>query len=69
MICITGFKVFTLEGVKNIPASVSEYMRLKKIDDLEKYIASAKKQKLFDEVDRGFYTHLDSLGSGLITSS
>jgi hypothetical protein len=47
--------------VKNIPVSVSQYIRLKKIDDLEKYIASAKKQDLFDEADKQFYAHLDDL--------
>jgi hypothetical protein len=54
-------KFFTIEGVKNIPLSVTQHIRLSRIDDLEKYIASAKKQNLFDEVDKQFYAHLDDL--------
>jgi hypothetical protein len=54
-------KVFTVEGVKNLTASAADYIRLKKIDEFEKYIASAKKHDLFDSVDSGFYQQLDNL--------
>lgn len=47
--------------MKNIPLSVTQHIRFKKIDDLKKYIESAKKQDLFDEVDKQFYAHLDEL--------
>ena len=53
--------LFTLEGVQNISASVAQAVRLKKIDDFEKYIASAKKRDFFDEADKGFYGELDEL--------
>lgn len=54
-------KLFTIEGVRNIPSAVAEAIRLKEIDDLDKYIASAKKQDLFDEADKKFYDELDEL--------
>jgi len=54
-------KFFTIEGVKNIPLSVTQYIQLKRIDDFEKYIASAKKQDLFDQADKQFYAYLDEL--------
>ncbi|WP_027565332.1 molecular chaperone TorD family protein [Bradyrhizobium sp. URHA0013] len=54
-------KTFTSEGVANIQATVIEYIRGKKIDELERYIASAKKHDLFDQGDSGFYEALDDL--------
>lgn len=54
-------KTFTSEGVANIQSTVIEYIRGKKIDELERYIASAKKHDLFDQGDSGFYEALDDL--------
>ena len=54
-------KTFTSEGVANLQASVIDYIRGKKIDELERYIASAKKHDLFDERESGFYDALDDL--------
>ncbi|HMJ24352.1 MAG TPA: hypothetical protein VK475_00910 [Pyrinomonadaceae bacterium] len=54
-------KTFTSEGVANLQATVIDYIRGKKIDELERYIASAKKHDLFDEGDSGFYDALDEL--------
>ncbi|MBN8990210.1 MAG: molecular chaperone TorD family protein [Rhizobiales bacterium] len=54
-------KTFTSEGVANLQATVIEYIRGKKIDELERYIASAKKHDLFDQGDSGFYEALDDL--------
>jgi hypothetical protein len=49
-------RTFTWEGVMNLPPSISEYVRsLRRIDELEKYIASAKKHDFFDAADQGFY--------------
>jgi hypothetical protein len=52
---------FTIEGVTNIATSTLDVIRLKKIDDFEKYIASAKKHDLFDSTDTDFYEQLDDL--------
>ena len=55
-------RTFTWEGVINLPPSISEYVRsLRRIDELEKYIASAKKHDFFDAADQGFYDQLDEL--------
>jgi hypothetical protein len=54
-------KTFTSEGVANLKAAVIEYIRGKKIDELERYIASAKKHDLFDQGDSGFYEALNDL--------
>jgi hypothetical protein len=54
-------KTFTSEGVANLQATVIEYIRGKKIDELERYIASAKKHDLFEQGDSGFYEALDDL--------
>src|SRR5438309_1774881 len=39
-------KHFTLEGIENITKNVLSYIRLKQIDQLERYIASAKKHNI-----------------------
>ena len=54
-------KTFTSEGVANLQAMVIDYIRGKKIDELERYIASAKKHDLFDQGESGFYEGLDDL--------
>jgi hypothetical protein len=55
-------KTFTTEGVENIIASSIEYIRTrKKMDDLEKYIASAKKHGLIEPPNDTFYDNLDEL--------
>jgi hypothetical protein len=57
----TRIKTFTIEGVQNLATSAGDYIRLKKIDEFEKYIASAKKHDLFNLADSGFYQQLDEL--------
>lgn len=52
---------YTNEGVKNVAESVLSYVRGKKIDEFEKYIASARKHDLLDSKDKSFYDSLDTL--------
>ena len=52
---------YTVEGVKNIALDAMNYIRLKKIDEFEKYIASTKKHDLFDASNSSFYEDLDLL--------
>ena len=54
-------QTFTIEGVLNIPAEIAAYVRGKRIDELEKYIASARKHDFFDMKDSTFYERLDEL--------
>lgn len=54
-------RTFTVEGVANLSDSVISYVRGKTIDELEKYIASAKRHDLFDQDDESFYETLDDL--------
>lgn len=54
-------RTYTFEGVKNITQHVLDYVRSKKIDEFDKYIASAKKHDFFDANDTNFYEALDSL--------
>ncbi len=54
-------KTFTREGVANISDAVMNYIRLKKTDELEKYIASAQKHDLFEAQDVDFYNELHEL--------
>jgi hypothetical protein len=51
----------TYEGIANLSHEVIEYIRGKKIDELEKYIVSARKHDLFDRQDGAFYDLLDEL--------
>ncbi len=51
----------TREGVKNLAESVINYIRGKQLEDLEKYISSAKKHDLFDVNDTIFYERMDNL--------
>ncbi len=51
----------TVEGVRNIAQSVINMIRSKKIDEFEKYIASAKKNDFFDVKDSQIYEDLDTL--------
>lgn len=53
--------LFTNEGVKNLPANVMAYIRGKKLDELGKYIDSARKHNLFQARDHRFYDILDEL--------
>jgi hypothetical protein len=57
----TRIKTFTIEGVQNLATSAADYIRLKQIDEFQKYIASAKKHNLFDQVDSAFYEQMDEL--------
>lgn len=52
-----------VEGVDNLTSEVLDYIRGKKIDELEKYIASAKKHDLFWQNNQfsNFYELLDRL--------
>ena len=54
-------KTFTREGVANLAESVISYIQGKQLDELEKYIVSAKKHDFFDQRDTGFYETLDEL--------
>jgi hypothetical protein len=54
-------RTHTAEGVANLSDAVLSYIRGKKIDELEKYIASAKRHDLFDQGDTSFYESLDDL--------
>lgn len=54
-------KTFTREGVANLAADVIAYIQGKQIDELEKYIASARKHDFFDQNDTAFYDRLDEL--------
>jgi len=54
-------RVYTFEGVKNVAENVMAYIRSKKIDEFDKYIASARKHDFFDAGDTSFYEALDKL--------
>lgn len=54
-------KTFTREGVANLSATVIAYIQGKQIDELQRYIASAKKHDFFDQKDKKFYDKLDEL--------
>ncbi|MDX3969273.1 MAG: hypothetical protein QHD01_22135 [Bradyrhizobium sp.] len=54
-------RTFTREGVANLAADVVAYIQGKQIDELEKYIASARKHDFFDQRDSAFYDSLDEL--------
>lgn len=51
----------TKEGVKNLASNIIDRIRTKNIDEFEKYIASAKKNELFEKNDSTFYDELDDL--------
>ena len=57
----TRIRTFTLEGVTSLARDVISYVRGKSIDELGKYIASAKKHDFFDTHDTEFYDLLDQL--------
>lgn len=52
---------YTNEGIKNVAAETLKKIRKKKIDQLETYIASAKKYNLLDAIGTALYQQLDSL--------
>ncbi len=52
---------YTREGVANLASDVVSYMQGKTIDNLSKYIASAKLHNLFQTTDGRFYENLDEL--------
>jgi len=54
-------KTFTREGIQNVATNILDQIRSKKIDELEKYIASARKHDLFDLAGTCFYDCLDQL--------
>ncbi len=49
-----------IEGISNLPKKVISYIQSKKIDELEKYITSARKHNLFDK-DIDFYDDMQQL--------
>jgi hypothetical protein len=51
----------TFEGVANLAGSVIDYVRGKHLDELEKYIVSARKHDFFGVKDSNFYEVLDEL--------
>ena len=51
----------TFEGVRNIAETVADYVRGKHLDELEKYITSAKKHDFFGVGSSNVYTVLDEL--------
>lgn len=55
--------LFTLEGVQNLASKIINYIRLKadNIDELSKYIDSARKHDLMDASNPDFYVKLDLL--------
>lgn len=54
-------RTFTYEGVANLSANAIAYIQGKRIDELERYIASAKKHDFFDQGQTDFYDALDEL--------
>jgi hypothetical protein len=56
----TRIRTFTREGVANLTQSVMDYISAKRLDELEKYVASARKHNLFG-TDPEFYEILDEL--------
>ncbi|WP_231663378.1 hypothetical protein, partial [Pseudanabaena sp. 'Roaring Creek'] len=52
---------FTREGIQNVAENILAYIRSKKIDELGKYIASARTHDLFDLSGTDFYDCLDQL--------
>jgi hypothetical protein len=54
-------RTYTTEGVRGIATSVLDYVRGKKIDKFETYIASAKKHKLLGSPNEDIYENLDQL--------
>ena len=54
-------RIHTLEGVRNIADSVADYVRGKKLDELEKYIVNARKHDFFGIGTSNFYESLDEL--------
>lgn len=54
-------QIFTIEGITNLAEDVIGYIQGKQIDELEKYIVSAKKHDLFDMKDTKFYEYLEQL--------
>ncbi|MBV2121695.1 MAG: hypothetical protein KUF74_09590 [Candidatus Thiodiazotropha sp. (ex Ctena orbiculata)] len=53
--------LYTVEGVKGITATVLSYVRGKKIDKFETYIASAKKHSLLGASSESIYSELEQL--------
>jgi hypothetical protein len=53
--------LYTVEGVKGIAATVLSYVRGKKIDKFETYIASAKKHSLLGAPSESIYGELERL--------
>jgi hypothetical protein len=54
-------KTFTIEKVKGVAESISDYIQGKQLDELEKLIASARKHDLFSLADTNFYERMDEL--------
>ena len=54
-------RTFTREGVSNLAATALDYVKGKRIDDFEKFVASARKHDFFPQGDAGFYDRLTVL--------
>ncbi len=54
-------RVNVIEGISGLGTDIVNYVRGKKIDELEAYISSAKKHDFFSEVNSNFYDKLDEL--------
>ena len=54
-------KTFTWEGVQNVGNVVAEFVRGKRLDELEKLTVSARKHDFFDLAETAFYDDLDQL--------
>jgi hypothetical protein len=54
-------QTFTSEGVENVANAISEYVRGRRLDELEKLIASARKHDFFDLAETEFYDRMDEL--------
>jgi hypothetical protein len=54
-------QTFTSEGVKNVAKNVVDCIRGKRIDEFQKYIASAKKHELLEGRDSDIYETLEQL--------
>lgn len=50
-----------IEGISGLGSDVVNYIRGKQLDELEAYIASARKHDFFSEANSNFYDRLDEL--------
>ena len=67
----TRIRTFTREGVANLTQSVVDYISAKRLDELEKYVASARKHNLFgtDPEFTRYWMSYDAFGTGYISKT